>query len=32
MVFSTAFGGKNDYRFEKLLELGKEWEIPKLDV
>jgi 2-methylcitrate dehydratase PrpD len=28
--FFSAFGGKNDYRFEKLLELGKEWEIPRL--
>ena len=28
--FFKAFGGKNDYRFEKLLELGKAWEIPKL--
>ena len=28
--FFNGFGGKNDYRFEKLLELGKEWEIPKL--
>ena len=27
-----AFGGKNEYRFEKLMELGKEWEIPRLDV
>jgi 2-methylcitrate dehydratase PrpD len=28
--FFNGFGGKNDYRYEKLLELGKEWEIPKL--
>jgi 2-methylcitrate dehydratase PrpD len=28
--FFSAFGGKNEYRFEKLLELGKEWEIPRL--
>jgi 2-methylcitrate dehydratase PrpD len=28
--FFSAFGGKNDYRFNKLLELGKEWEIPRL--
>jgi 2-methylcitrate dehydratase PrpD len=28
--FFTAFGGKNDYRFEKILELGREWEIPRL--
>jgi 2-methylcitrate dehydratase PrpD len=28
--FFSAFGGKNDYRFDKLLELGKEWEIPRL--
>jgi 2-methylcitrate dehydratase PrpD len=28
--FFSAFGGKNDYRFDKLLELGREWEIPKL--
>jgi 2-methylcitrate dehydratase PrpD len=28
--FFNAFGGKNDYRFEKILELGKEWEIPRL--
>lgn len=28
--FFSAFGGKNDYRFEKILELGKEWEIPRL--
>ncbi len=28
--FFSAFGGKNDYRFEKLTELGKEWEIPRL--
>jgi 2-methylcitrate dehydratase PrpD len=28
--FFTGFGGKNDYPYEKLLELGKEWEIPKL--
>ncbi len=28
--FFNAFGGKNDYRFEKILELGKAWEIPRL--
>ena len=28
--FFAAFGGKNDYRFEKILELGKRWEIPRL--
>jgi 2-methylcitrate dehydratase PrpD len=28
--FFSAFGGKNEYRFEKLLELGKKWEIPRL--
>jgi 2-methylcitrate dehydratase PrpD len=28
--FFSAFGGKNDYRFDKLLELGNEWEIPRL--
>jgi 2-methylcitrate dehydratase PrpD len=28
--FFSAFGGKNDYRFDKLLGLGKEWEIPRL--
>ena len=28
--FFNGFGGKNDYRFEKLLELGKDWEIPRL--
>jgi 2-methylcitrate dehydratase PrpD len=28
--FFSAFGGKNDYRFDKLLELGKQWEIPRL--
>ena len=28
--FFSAFGGKTDYRFEKILELGKEWEIPRL--
>jgi 2-methylcitrate dehydratase PrpD len=28
--FFSAFGGKNEYRFEKLTELGKQWEIPKL--
>ena len=28
--FFHAFGGQNDYRFEKLTELGKEWEIPRL--
>jgi 2-methylcitrate dehydratase PrpD len=28
--FYHSFGGAGDYRFEKLLELGKEWEIPRL--
>ncbi|MGH7855159.1 MAG: MmgE/PrpD family protein [Candidatus Binatia bacterium] len=28
--FFNGFGGKDDYRFEKLLELGKDWEIPRL--
>jgi 2-methylcitrate dehydratase PrpD len=28
--FFSSFGGKSDYRFEKLLELGTEWEIPRL--
>lgn len=28
--FFSGFGGKNDYRFEKLLELGKSWETPRL--
>lgn len=28
--FFNGFGGKNDYRYEKLLELGALWEIPKL--
>ncbi len=28
--FFNGFGGKNDYRYEKLFELGKTWEIPKL--
>jgi 2-methylcitrate dehydratase PrpD len=28
--FFNGFGGKNDYRFEKLSELGKDWEIPRL--
>jgi 2-methylcitrate dehydratase PrpD len=28
--FFSAFGGKNDYRFDKLTELGKEWETPRL--
>lgn len=28
--FFSAFGGKNDYRFEKIDELGREWEIPRL--
>jgi 2-methylcitrate dehydratase PrpD len=28
--FFNAFGGKNEFRFEKILELGKEWEIPRL--
>ncbi|MGH7875392.1 MAG: MmgE/PrpD family protein [Candidatus Binatia bacterium] len=28
--FFAAFGGANEYRFDKLLELGKGWEIPRL--
>jgi 2-methylcitrate dehydratase PrpD len=28
--FFRSFGGAHDYRFEKLFELGKEWEIPRL--
>ena len=28
--FFTAFGGNNDYRYEKVSELGREWETPKL--
>jgi 2-methylcitrate dehydratase PrpD len=28
--FFQAFGGQNDYRFEKLTELGKQWETPRL--
>lgn len=28
--FFHGFGGKNEYRYEKLLELGQFWEIPKL--
>ena len=28
--FYRAFGGPNEYPFEKLLELGKEWETPRL--
>jgi 2-methylcitrate dehydratase PrpD len=28
--FYHSFGGESEYRFEKLLELGKEWEIPRL--
>ena len=28
--FFSAFGGKNEYSYEKLLELGKDWEIPHL--
>ncbi len=28
--FFSAFGGKNEYRYEKILELGKAWEIPRL--
>jgi 2-methylcitrate dehydratase PrpD len=28
--FFLSFGGKNDYRYEKIAELGKIWEIPKL--
>ena len=28
--FFSAFGGKNDYDFEKISELGSRWEIPRL--
>ncbi len=28
--FYRSFGGGNEYRFEKLSDLGKEWEIPRL--
>jgi 2-methylcitrate dehydratase PrpD len=28
--FFSAFGGKNGYRYDKILELGKAWEIPRL--
>jgi 2-methylcitrate dehydratase PrpD len=28
--FFSVFGGKNGYRYDKILELGKEWEIPRL--
>ena len=28
--FYRSFGGANDYRYEKLLQLGREWEIPRL--
>ena len=28
--FYRSFGGANDYRFEKLLELGQRWETPRL--
>ncbi len=28
--FFSAFGGQTDFHFEKLLELGRHWEIPKL--
>ena len=28
--FFNAFGGKFDFRFDKLLELGRHWETPKL--
>ena len=28
--FFKAFGGNIDFRFDKLLELGRHWEIPKL--
>jgi 2-methylcitrate dehydratase PrpD len=28
--FYRSFGGPNDYRFEKLSELGRQWEIPRL--
>ena len=28
--FFSAFGGKNQYDFEKIFELGRRWEIPRL--
>ncbi|MPZ76703.1 MAG: MmgE/PrpD family protein [Deltaproteobacteria bacterium] len=28
--FFHSFGGPNEYRFEKLLELGRDWETPRL--
>jgi 2-methylcitrate dehydratase PrpD len=28
--FFRSFGGADEYRFEKLLELGKQWETPRL--
>ncbi|HEX5607154.1 MAG TPA: MmgE/PrpD family protein [Candidatus Binatia bacterium] len=28
--FFSAFGGTDNYRFEKMSELGKQWEIPRL--
>ncbi len=28
--FFTAFGGKGEFQFEKMSELGKQWEIPRL--
>ncbi len=28
--FFSAFGGKNGYRYDKILELGNAWEIPRL--
>ena len=28
--FFPSFGGQNDYRYEKITELGKIWEIPRL--
>jgi 2-methylcitrate dehydratase PrpD len=28
--FFSAFGGKIEFRFDKLLELGRQWETPKL--
>jgi 2-methylcitrate dehydratase PrpD len=28
--FYRSFGGENEYRFDKLSELGEEWEIPRL--
>ncbi|MBI1998263.1 MAG: MmgE/PrpD family protein [Deltaproteobacteria bacterium] len=28
--FFHSFGGESEYRFEKLTELGKQWEIPRL--